>query len=88
MILNLIGTMIKEFRQTFGQFPERVVIGTGAKRQLENELFDFNMQYPKGPVKSLGEISKDLDENKLRYMGVSIQLDVNEKFVRLESKKC
>jgi hypothetical protein len=87
-ILELIGKMIQNYRQTFGIFPEKIVLGTGVKRRLEKELFEYEMNnciLRKNAVKNL---TKDIEDRKLKYMGVRIEFDDKEKFIRLESKKC
>lgn len=85
-LLELIGQMIQNYRQTFGQFPETVVVGDGAKRCLENELYEYEMSNSFLRKRVIKDITKDIKDRKLEYMGVKIVFDNNEKFIRLESK--
>lgn len=87
-LLGLIEKMIQNYRQMFGQFPDKIIIGTGAKRQLEQELFEYQMNNPVLRKQQTLFLDKKQEiRDDLTYMGVSINFDSNEKFVRLESKK-
>jgi hypothetical protein len=86
-LLELIEVMIQNYRQMFGQFPGKIVIGEGAKNQITQELLEFEY-YGFMRTQQISFLTKDKElRTDLKYKGVKIQFDNNEKFIRLESKK-
>jgi hypothetical protein len=74
----------------FGTFPARIVVGLGAVRLLEQELreYEFNNKFAREAAGEDAFKSLEDRKKKLTYMGVKVEFDDREKFVRLESKKC
>jgi hypothetical protein len=74
-ISELIGKMILSYEATFGIKPAKVIIGVGAKRVFEREVDEYCINNGK------------LIDTVHSYLGVPIEYDNKEKFIRLESKR-